>query len=148
LQTRTQTHEHEELIFDAKIKIGLSWMKKPGSSLLVAGFLRNMLIDVENLSIERDRFILKDVSWQVQAGERWVILGANGSGKTSLLKALAGYFPPSGGKVQVLGKRFGHYDWNELRKRIGFVSSVIQQRIEDNESAVDVVVSGKYAQEN
>jgi len=107
-----------------------------------------MLIDVENLSIERDRFILRDVNWQVNAGERWVILGANGSGKTSLLKVLAGYFPPSCGEVTVLGKRFGRYDWSELRKRIGFVSSAIQHRIEDNEPAVDVVVSGKYAQVN
>ncbi len=81
-------------------------------------------------------------------GENWVILGANGSGKTTLLKSLAGYFPPTRGRVSVLGQTYGRHDWNQLRLRIGMVSSSIEQRIEEREPAIDVVVSGKYAQIN
>ena len=42
----------------------------------------------------------------VQRGEHWVILGANGSGKTSLLSALTGYLSPTDGDISVLGQTF------------------------------------------
>lgn len=106
------------------------------------------ILSVNRLTIERDKFILDHIDWSVQKGENWVILGPNGSGKTSLLKSIVGYFPPTSGSISVLGKVFGRSNWNELRLRIGLVSSSIQQRIEENEPAVDVVVSGKYAQVN
>ena len=71
--------------------------------------------------------ILRDVSWRVQHGEHWVILGANGSGKTSLLSALTGYLMPTSGEISVLGETYGESDWRELRKKIGIVSSSVRQ---------------------
>ena len=47
------------------------------------------VLSVESLRIVRGgEVILDNVSWRVERGEHWVILGANGSGKTSLLSAL------------------------------------------------------------
>ena len=109
---------------------------------------RDIILSVNQLTIERDKTILDAVNWQVGRRENWVILGPNGSGKTSLLKSLVGYFPPTSGTVTVLGKTFGQHNWNTLRLKIGLVSSSLQQRIEPNEPAVDLVVSGKYAQVN
>src|ERR1700674_4870534 len=43
--------------------------------------------------------ILDTVNWKVQASERWVVLGANGAGKTSLLRVAALYQHPSSGTV-------------------------------------------------
>ena len=106
------------------------------------------ILSVSQLTIERDKAILDHIDWSVERGENWVILGPNGSGKTSLLKSLVGYFPPTSGTITVLGKTFGRNNWNDLRLRVGLVSSSIQQRIEGNEPAIDVVVSGKYAQIN
>ncbi|MDA0347163.1 MAG: ATP-binding cassette domain-containing protein [Verrucomicrobia bacterium] len=106
------------------------------------------ILSVNRLTIERDTYILDQIDWTVQKGENWVILGPNGSGKTSLLKSIVGYFPPTSGSISVLGKVFGSSNWAELRLRIGLVSTAIQQRIEASEPAVDVVVSGKYAQVN
>ena len=106
------------------------------------------ILSVEQLTIEREKAILDGIDWTIKQGENWVILGPNGSGKTSLLKSLVGYFPPTSGSISVLGKVFGRSNWNLLRLKIGLVSSSIQQRIEENEPAVDVVVSGKYAQVN
>ncbi|MCZ6671775.1 MAG: ATP-binding cassette domain-containing protein [Verrucomicrobia bacterium] len=106
------------------------------------------ILSVNRLTIERDKAILNEVDWTVRHGENWVILGPNGSGKTSLLKSLVGYFPPTSGSISVLGKTYGRNNWNHLRLRVGLVSSSIQQRIKENEPAVDVVVSGKYAQVN
>jgi len=74
-----------------------------------------------------------------------VILGANGSGKTSLLSALSGYLTPTTGEVEVLGQRYGASDWRELRRALGIVSSSIRQLMHDEEPALDSVISGKFA---
>jgi len=106
------------------------------------------VLEVRGLAIERDTAILRRIDWTVRAGEHWVVLGANGSGKTSLLSALTGYLPPSSGEVAVLGRKFGEFDWRELRKAVGLVSSSIRQRIDDGETALETVVSGKTAMLN
>jgi iron complex transport system ATP-binding protein len=104
------------------------------------------ILRISGLRIHRGgTVILDDLSWQVKRGEHWVILGPNGSGKTSLLSALSAYLTPSGGIVEVLGERFGESDWRELRKSVGLVSSSIRQRMADAEAALETVVSGKYA---
>ena len=89
--------------------------------------------------------ILDRISWQVQRGEHWVILGANGSGKTSLLSALTAYLTPSAGMVEVLGAAYGRTDWRELRRHVGLVSSSIRRMIGEEATALEVVVSGKDA---
>ncbi|WP_031513793.1 ABC transporter ATP-binding protein [Desulfofalx alkaliphila] len=105
-----------------------------------------MVIDAKEVSVIRNgKYILKDVSWSVKAGEHWAILGLNGSGKTTLLNMINGYIFPSKGKLQVLGKTFGRYDLRDLRKSIGWVSSALQEKLYGSESAEDIVLSGKFA---
>ncbi|PTX97611.1 ABC transporter [Verrucomicrobia bacterium LW23] len=107
------------------------------------------IIDVRSLGIVRGKsHILRQVNWQVDAGQHWVILGANGSGKTSLLSALTGYFTPSRGTIHLLGETYGRADWQKLRERVGIVSSSVRHRIDDSEKAVEIVISGKYGQLN
>jgi iron complex transport system ATP-binding protein len=104
------------------------------------------VLDVRDLTIRRGNTIILDhVSWTVQRGEHWAILGANGSGKTSLLSALTGYLSPTEGDIAVLGERFGESDWRELRKHIGIVSSSVRQMMPDHVPALTSVISGKYA---
>ena len=104
------------------------------------------ILSVAGLRIERGgTVILRDVNWRVERGEHWVILGANGSGKTSLLSALTGYLMPTSGEISVLGETYGESDWRELRKKIGLVSSSIRQMMADDEPALETVASGKYA---
>ncbi len=104
------------------------------------------ILEIENLSIRRDGTkILRNVSWRVMPGQHWVMLGANGSGKTSLLSALTGYLMPTDGEISVLGERYGAADWRELRKQIGLVSSSVRQMMAEDEPALDTVASGKHA---
>jgi iron complex transport system ATP-binding protein len=104
------------------------------------------VLEISNLRIQRaGTVILDDIHWRVRRGEHWVILGANGSGKTSLLSALTGYLMPTAGEITVLGRRYGHSDWRELRKEIGLVSSSIRQMMADTEPALETVVSGRFA---
>ncbi len=104
------------------------------------------VIAVSGLRVVRDAAILNQIDWQVDKGQHWVVLGRNGSGKTSLLRALTGYLPPTEGSIAVLGETYGRSDWRELRKRIGIVSSSIHQMMADNEKALNTVLSGRYAQ--
>src|SRR5471032_2770361 len=104
------------------------------------------ILEISNLRIQRDGVvILDDVNWRVDRGQHWVILGANGSGKTSLLSALTGYLMPTSGEIFLLGKIYGQSDWRELRKKIGIVSSSVRQMMADDEPALETVASGKYA---
>jgi iron complex transport system ATP-binding protein len=107
---------------------------------------REPVLTVCNLRIQRgSTLIVDEISWSVLAGEHWVILGANGSGKTSLLSALVGYLTPSAGELSLLGHRYGKSDWRELRKQIGLVSSSVRQMMPNDEPALETVISGKYA---
>lgn len=104
------------------------------------------ILKVDGLRIERSGTVILDgVDWTVRPGEHWVILGANGSGKTSLLSALTGYFTPTAGDIFLLGEKYGEADWRELRTRIGLVSSSIRQLMADDEPALETVVTGRYA---
>lgn len=104
------------------------------------------ILSVEDLEIVRDGTrILHGVTWAVAPGEHWVILGSNGSGKTSLLSALTGYLSPTHGEISVLGETYGASDWRELRLKVGLVSSSIRQMMAEEEPALTTVISGKYA---
>lgn len=104
------------------------------------------ILAVTNLSLVRDgTTILRNVSWEVHPGEHWVILGGNGSGKTSLLAALNAYTTPSAGEMFLLGEHFGDTDWRSLRQKVGLVSSAVRQQIPDEEPALETVVGGRYA---
>src|SRR5256886_5017911 len=107
---------------------------------------QSVVLEVRALQVRRGTTTILDrVSWRVERGQHWAILGANGSGKTSLLSALTGYLTPSGGEIAVLGRRYGQSDWRELRKRIGLVSSSVRQMMSGSEPALETIVSGKYA---
>lgn len=49
-------------------------------------------------------FAVKDVSFQVRSGEAWGIIGSNGSGKSTILKAISGIIKPYQGSIKVNGQ--------------------------------------------
>jgi iron complex transport system ATP-binding protein len=104
-----------------------------------------LVIDIQNLDLWRDRFLLEDVNWRVRRGEHWAVLGRNGAGKTLLLRVVAGYLWPSRGSVRVLGEPFGQVDLRALRRDIGWVSSALSERIPGGDNCFEVVLSGRYA---
>jgi iron complex transport system ATP-binding protein len=106
----------------------------------------DLLIDFTDVSLRRDgHTLVGPVTWAVELDERWVIIGANGAGKTSLLRIAAAAEHPSSGVAYVLGERLGRVDMSELRSRVGLSSSALAQRIPGNEVVRDLVVSAGYA---
>ncbi len=105
------------------------------------------LLIASSLRVQRgEATLLHELSWRVDRGQHWVILGPNGCGKTSLLKALTGYLSPTAGDIELLGARYGESDWRDLRFHIGFVTAAFQPSIPPAEPAIETVISGKFAQ--
>jgi NitT/TauT family transport system ATP-binding protein len=68
------------------------------------------LLQVDGVSLEYrtpERIVRAThrVSFDVHAGDRYVLLGASGCGKSSLLKAVAGFVPPREGEIRLNGQR-------------------------------------------
>jgi iron complex transport system ATP-binding protein len=106
-----------------------------GPALVLAG----VGVDIEG------RSILDGIDWTVRPGERWVVLGANGCGKTTLLRIAALYLHPSRGEVEVLGQRLGRTDVRRLRERIGLASAAMADLLRPALPARDVVMTARYA---
>lgn len=97
--------------------------------------------------VRNGRNILQDVSWSVQGDERWVILGSNGAGKTTMLRIATGHDYPTTGAVDILDQRLGKVDVFELRTRIGFAASAQARRIPARETVLNAVLTAAYSVE-
>ena len=95
--------------------------------------------------VREGRPILDQVSWDVAPNERWVVLGRNGCGKSTLMKIASLYLHPSSGEVEVLGEKLGRTDVRSLRKRIGVASSGMAEQLRSDLVATDVVMTAKNA---
>lgn len=68
-----------------------------------------VLVDLKNLGVTYgDRTVLKDITWRIQEGQKWVLRGHNGSGKSTLLSLVLGDHPSSftfgEDNIQLFGK--------------------------------------------
>lgn len=103
------------------------------------------IIKTEHLSCQMGQsYLIKDINWEVLAGEKWVVYGLNGSGKTTLLSIIAGYKSHSAGKLTVFGSAYNQENVLEKRKRIGWVSSSFYDKFYTKESVLDIILSGKF----
>ena len=101
------------------------------------------IVRLKNIDyIRNDRKILNNINWNILQGRHWALLGANGSGKTSLLQIITGYVWASNGQVEVLNQRFGQCNIRELRKSIGWVSSALEHRLPIDDTVLNIVESG------
>jgi len=107
---------------------------------------RDDMIEFVNVDLDRGRrLVLEGVNWRVRAGEHWAIVGANGSGKTSLLQVATGYLWPTRGHVSVLGQAFGEVDLRVLRRAIGWVSASLGPLLRTHQPALSIALSGAFA---
>ncbi|MEK7824573.1 MAG: ABC transporter ATP-binding protein, partial [Candidatus Eisenbacteria bacterium] len=66
-------------------------------------------------------WVLRDVSLTVAAGERVALVGATGSGKTTLASLLMGFYTPQRGTIRVDGRPLAEWDLRVLRRQVGLV---------------------------
>ena len=93
----------------------------------------------------RRRVILTKVDLDVKRGEKWVLFGPNGIGKSTAVGMLATRTFPSEGRVFILGHQLGKYDVFKLRTRIGLASADLGRQFPEFEDPLDAVVTGLSA---
>ena len=105
------------------------------------------ILNYKNITFKRDgRKILKDINWKVCESENWALLGLNGSGKSTILSMIPAYTFATSGELSVFGKTFGSCVWNDVKTKVGFVSSTLNNFSDrlNTQTLFEVVLSGKY----
>src|SRR5688500_11589975 len=106
---------------------------------------QQLAIDLHAIGMRRgDRWILKDIDWQVPAGACAAVLGPNGSGKSTLTRVLACHLWPTEGDCAVLGQRFGEAELAEIRKSIRLLQPAGPYDIDPELTASEVVLTGFF----
>ncbi len=82
----------------------------------------NYSVEVEGLRVQFGDFIaVKDISFNVNAGEIFGFLGANGAGKTTTIRVLCGLLEPNLGDVRVMGLN-PKQGLDAIKSRVGYMS--------------------------
>ena len=68
-----------------------------------------------------ERWALRDLSFELHAGEVLALVGENGAGKTTLVKLLARLYDPDEGRILLDGRDLRDYDLDDLRANIGVI---------------------------
>jgi molybdate transport system ATP-binding protein len=115
-----------------------------------------LAVSLRSLSVRRgDKWVLRDINWQLRPGERWALLGHNGAGKTQLLKLLSGDVWPTptrakaGREAPARSFRMGRrsIDLLDAKQRIAYIGGERQDKYARygwNLSVRDVVATGLH----
>ncbi|MEX0913520.1 MAG: ABC transporter ATP-binding protein [Demequina sp.] len=98
-----------------------------------------------DVSLVRDQnVIVRELSWTVNAGDRWIVMGPNGAGKTTLITLASARTHPTEGAVSILGQDLGETDIQDLRIRVGLSSAALAEHIPPDEKVSDVVMTAAH----
>lgn len=101
------------------------------------------VLRVSNLSVHYPgRIALDDVSIEIAKSSVVAILGANGSGKSTFVKACLGLAPIHNGNVEIFGQEFSHF---KQRSRLGYVPQRIHDSLGIPATVYEVVQSGRLS---
>jgi ATP-binding cassette subfamily B protein len=89
-----------------------------------------------------ERWAVRNLTFQVAAGEVLALVGENGAGKTTVVKLLARLYDPDEGRIRLDGRDLREYDLAELRSRIGVI---FQDFVRYHLSAGDNIAVGRIA---
>jgi iron complex transport system ATP-binding protein len=91
---------------------------------------------------KKKKSVLEGISFDIKQGELVCLIGANGTGKSTLIKTLSGLIPSVSGKILVSGKSLYEYSSSELSKEI---SLVLTEKIQDDHlTAGEILVMGRH----
>lgn len=92
-----------------------------------------------------DRWVLRNASFSVNAGETVALVGINGAGKTTLVKLLCGLYKPVEGEIRIDGIPIDHIKWKE---RVDNISVIYQDFMLYNVTARENIWFGNVRRES
>jgi molybdate transport system ATP-binding protein len=98
-----------------------------------------------NISYD-DKQVLKNISWHVEPGEKWLLQGPNGSGKSTLLSLICGDHPQAyANNFYLFGHKRGSGEsiW-DIKKRIGLISPELHWYFDPSATVWQSIASGFY----
>ena len=98
--------------------------RENGLDILEISNAKGIQINAENLSYrfkDDDQYVLKNLSFEIKAGEKVCIFGSQSSGKTTLLKLFTGGYLNYEGNLLFNGYPLGNYNLQKLRQEIGIL---------------------------
>lgn len=102
------------------------------------------LLNVNNVNFGYDqRHVLKDISFQVNIGEIFFLMGPNGCGKTTLLDCILGLLKPHNGEIQVNGTNIRSIRPETIAKQIAYVPQSHEKTFPY--TVKDIVLMGRAA---
>ncbi|WP_442588669.1 ATP-binding cassette domain-containing protein [Pedobacter sp. AW31-3R] len=93
-----------------------------------------------------EKQVLKNINWEVKAGEKWLLQGHNGSGKSTLLSLITGDHPQAyANNFSLFGNKRGSGEsiW-DIKQRIGLISPELHWYFDPSATVQDCVISGFY----
>ena len=101
------------------------------------------MLTVNQLSlIISQKQILTKINLRVQKGEILVIVGRNGSGKSSLLRCLSGWYQPTQGTIELNQKNLQSYSTKDKAELISFLPQ--RSRLSESIPIIDLVAAARY----
>lgn len=117
----------------------------------VSGASRYVEVRLKRIDLDRGgRPVLRGVEWHVRPGERWVLAGANGAGKTQLLKLVSGAVWPTPAGHEVRRYVWAGEEWPtpaDVKEEIAYVGAERQDKYERygwNHQVLQIVGTGLY----
>lgn len=104
-----------------------------------------MKIETKSLSIGYEKIIVKDINLCVKDSEIVVLIGPNGTGKTTLLKTLAGLISPLSGDIYICEKEASKIS---LKDRSKIMASVLTEKTYADYTCEEMVAMGRYPYTN
>ncbi|MET3113931.1 molybdate transport system ATP-binding protein [Pedobacter sp. CG_S7] len=110
-------------------------------------FENQELVKLTNVNIQYgEKIVLNHINWTVKKGEKWLLQGPNGYGKSTLLSLLTGDNPQAyANEIYLFGKRRGSGEsiW-DIKKNIGFISPELQWFFEPASTVFQTIASGFF----
>ena len=109
--------------------------------------LADSIVKMNNVNISYgDKQVLKNINWEVKAGEKWLLQGHNGSGKSTLLSLITGDHPQAyANDFSLFGHRRGSGEsiW-DIKKRMGLISPELQWYFDPSATVKQSIISGFF----
>jgi iron complex transport system ATP-binding protein len=103
-----------------------------------------VIVNIRDLCVSYSRReVLKNISLSVKTDERWAIIGKNGTGKSTLIKAIGSLLPITQGTIDIDDLNITRYDARSRALKISYVPQKLEGVIPY--SVYDYIMLGRYA---